>query len=75
VPLASIRAIRSLAIRKNFDMSVDFLRQVTRDLRWTRLFGQFGGEVKLIPGFDYAASWRVSAVGASPDSGRISIAL
>ena len=41
-------------------------------VRWPRLFGQFGGEVKLIPGFDYAASRSVSAVGASPDSGRIS---
>jgi hypothetical protein len=43
-------------------------------LRWSRLFGQFGGEVKLIPGFDHAASWSVFVGGASPASGCISFA-
>ena len=43
-------------------------------VRWSRLFGQFGGEVKLIPGFDHAASWSVFAGGASPASGCISFA-
>ena len=33
-------------------------------MRWSRLFGQFGDEVKLILGFDHAASWSVSAGGA-----------
>ena len=37
-------------------------------LKWSRLFGQFGGEVKLIPGFDHAAKWSVFAGGASPAS-------
>ena len=40
-----------------------------RPLSWSRLFGQFDGEVKLIPGIDHAASWSVSAGGASPASG------
>jgi hypothetical protein len=43
-------------------------------LRWSRLFGQFGGEVKLIPGFDHAASWSVSVAGACPGNGRFSFA-
>ena len=43
-------------------------------LRWSRLFGQFGGEVKLIPGFDYAASWSVASGGASPATSCISFA-
>jgi hypothetical protein len=43
-------------------------------MRWSRLFGQFGGEVKLIPGFDYAAIWSVFAGWASPASERISFA-
>ena len=44
------------------------------ELRWSRLFGQFGGEVKLIPGFDHAASWSVSVAGACPGNGRFSFA-
>ena len=43
-------------------------------VRWSRLFGQFGGEVKLIPGFDHAASWSVSVAGACPGNGRFSFA-
>jgi hypothetical protein len=43
-------------------------------LRWTRLFGQFGGEVKLIPGFYHAASRSVSVAGACPGNGRFSFA-
>ncbi len=43
-------------------------------LRWSRLFGQFGDKVKLIPGFDYAASWSVSVAGACPGNGRFSFA-
>ena len=36
-------------------------------LKWSRLFGQFGGKVKLIPGFDYAASRSVSDGGSFRD--------
>ena len=43
-------------------------------VRWSRLFGQFGGEVKLIPGVDHAASWSVSVAGACPGNGRFSFA-
>ena len=43
-------------------------------VRWSRVFGQFGGEVKLIPGFDHAASWSVSVAGACPGNGRFSFA-
>ena len=43
-------------------------------LRWTRLFGQFGGEAKLIPGFYHAASRSVSVAGACPGNGRFSFA-
>ena len=50
-------------------------RRTPAQVRWSRLFGQFGGEVKLIPGFDYAASWSVFAGEASPASDRISFAL
>ena len=55
------------------------LRALKEDLardavRWSRLFGQFGGEVKLIPGFDHAASRSVSDGGASPGNGRFSFA-
>ena len=43
-------------------------------LRWSRLSGQFGGEAELICGFVCAASWSVSAGGASPAGDRISFA-
>ena len=35
-------------------------------VRWSRLFGQFGGEVKLIRGFVHAAIWSDAGGGASP---------
>jgi hypothetical protein len=60
----------------NGDWFEGYVAQVLEpELRWSRLFGQFGGEVKLIPGFDYAAGWSVVDVGACPDIGRISFAL
>ena len=51
------------------------VRQLIADcMRWSRLFGQFGGEVKLIPGFYHAASRSVSVAGACPGNGRFSFA-
>ena len=45
-------------------------RELHDTLRWPRLVGQFGGEDKLVPGFDYAASFRLDAVaGACPGDG------
>ena len=39
-------------------------------LRWPRSVGQVGGEDKLFPGSDYAASFRLDAVaGAGPGDG------
>ena len=40
------------------------------ELRWPRSVGQVGGEDKLFPGSDYAASFRLDAVaGAGPGDG------
>ena len=44
-------------------------------MRWSRRFGQFCGEVKLIPGFNYAAIWSVFGGGASRTTDWISFAL
>jgi putative transposase len=69
--LASGRRLRVLNIVD--DVTRECLAAVP-DMRWSRLFGQFGGEVKLIPGFDHAASWSVSVAGACPGNGRFSFA-
>ncbi len=57
-------------IFRYFKTSPEIFRMAVK--RWSRLFGQFGGEVKLILGYDHAASWSVSADRASPVIGRIS---
>ena len=54
--------------------TTNFTSPTNGSMRWSRLFGQFGGEVKLIPGFDHAASWSVSVAGACPGNGRFSFA-
>jgi hypothetical protein len=68
---ASLPRAKAMIADKGYDG--DWFRQAFT-LKWSRLFGQFGSEVKLIPGFDYAASWSVSVAGACPGNGRFSFA-
>jgi hypothetical protein len=55
-----LRAIKRLADAALDRLSGDFAGLY---LRWPRPAGQVGGEGKLFPGSDYAASFRLDAVG------------
>ncbi len=61
---------RALDLSPNLEIGsvARFLRLV--DLRWPRSAGQVGGEDKLFPGSDHAASFRLDTVaGACPGDG------